>query len=214
MTRSKSWSASLEDSVFALGAATRECQRAYQAAVLAKAHVDLDRIRLVDGDVALRAPGFTAEHEPHLAALGRIGDVQLKAQFQLAALYEEAARAYAHGANWAVRQVQHGLQPARVEVKVDGDGRYLLDEGMPTLALDRYAEAAALESARRTYERYLAAGATAVEISQQAYIADHEAGQMHQALDTAAGVPDAAYAYGVLAEGALRFALNTRSTRE
>ncbi|MET9815284.1 hypothetical protein [Streptomyces sp. NPDC006355] len=212
MTRNKSWSASLEDSVFALGAAARECQRAYQAAVLAKGHVDLDRVRLLDGNVALRAPGYIAEHEPHLAALSRIGDVQVKTQFRLKELYEESARAYAHGANWAVRQVQDGQQPARVEVKVDADGRYLIDEWMPALVLDRYAEAAAVESARKAYEWCLTAGATAEVISQQGYIADHEAGQMHQALDIAAGLPDAAYAYGVLAEGALRFAI-TQSPR-
>jgi hypothetical protein len=209
MTR-KSWSASLEDSVYALGAAARECQRAYQAAVLAKGHVDLDRIRLLDGNVALRHPTYTGEQEPHLAALSRVGDVQLKAQFQLKALYEDAARAYAHGGNWAIRQVQGGECPARVEIRVDADGHYLLDGLMPALDLGRYANATAVESARKTYEMCLDAGAVAESIEAQSYIADHEAGQMHQALDIAAGLPDAAYAYGVLAESALRFAITQR----
>ncbi|MEU0459569.1 hypothetical protein ABZ322_43125 [Streptomyces sp. NPDC006129] len=208
----KSWSASLEDSVYALGAAARECQRAYQAAVLAKGHVDLDRVRLLDGSVALRAPGFTSEHEPHLAALSRIGDVQLKTQFELKALYERTARAYAHGANWAIRQVQNGKSPACVVISVDGDGHYLIDEMMPALQLGPYTEAAAVEAARGKYEWCRAAAATAEGFGRQTYIADDEASEMHQALDIAAGLPDAAYAYGVLAEAALRFTI-THSTR-
>ena len=72
--RTQPWTASLQDSVYALGAAARECQAAYRAAVIAKGHVDLDRIRLLDGKVLRRDTGYTGEQEPHLAALSRIGD--------------------------------------------------------------------------------------------------------------------------------------------
>ncbi|MFB7597215.1 hypothetical protein [Streptomyces sp. NPDC056160] len=209
------WNTSLEDSVFALGVAARECQSASQAAALAKGHFDLDRIRLHDGKVQRRASGYTAEQEPHLAALSRISKALLDHGFQLQRLYEEAARAYAHGANWAVRQVLAGQQPAHVELRVASDGsHYVLADTMPTLQLDRYAKASGLEAARRRYERCLVAGFEAEGIGSQEYVADHEATAMHEALDIAAGTADAAYAYGVQAESALHFALNMRATRE
>ncbi|MDX5569362.1 hypothetical protein PYK79_47305 [Streptomyces sp. ID05-04B] len=213
--RNKSWDASLADSVFALGAAARECRTAHQAAVIATSHVDLDRLRLLDGKVARRHTGYTGEQEPHLAALSRIGQIQLQTQQSLNRLYEEAARAYAHGANWAVQQVLSGAEPAAVQLEVTTDGgHYVLEDGMPVLTLDRYAGATALDAARRAYERCIVAGFEAEGIADQDYISDHDAGQMHESLDVAAGLPDAAYAYGVLAEGAVRFAINTRASRE
>ncbi|CUW29658.1 hypothetical protein [Streptomyces reticuli] len=209
--RTLPWHDSLTDSVYALGAAARECQTAYQAAVIAKKHVDLDRIKLLDGQVDRRHPGYTTEQEPHFAALSRIGTIQLKTQQTLQRLYEETALAYAHGANWAVRQVRSGEQPARVAFAVDTDSA--CEFGLlPELQLGRYAGEAALERARSAYERCLAAGAEAEDIGRQAYIADHEANTMHAALDVAVGLADAAYAYGVQAERALTFALTTRAS--
>ncbi|MFJ4322212.1 hypothetical protein ACIP3A_03700 [Streptomyces tricolor] len=206
--RTLPWDDSLTDSVYALGAAARECQTAHQAAVIAKEHVHLDRIKLLDGTVDRRHPGYTTEQEPHLTVLSQIGTIQLNTKHQLQRLYTEAALAYAHGANWAVRQVQSGEQPAHVAFTVDATGAS--DFGpLPELKLDRYAGEAALERARRAYERCLAAGAEAEDIDRQAYIADHEASAMHAALDIAAGLADAAYAYGVQAERALSFALTT-----
>jgi hypothetical protein len=208
------WNASLEDSVYALGAAARECQAAYQATVLAKRNVDLDRIRLLDGKVTHRTPSYTTEQEPHLTALSRIGTALLENEFLLRRLYEEAAQAYAHGATWAAQQVLSGQQPARVEFETDGRGAYVFAQFVPVLKLDRYAKTNALEAARRAYERCLVAGFEAEGIASQDYVADHEATEMQQALDVADGLPDAAYAYGVLAESALHFAINTRSSRE
>ncbi|WP_320784144.1 hypothetical protein [Streptomyces sp. CRN 30] len=213
MTRTRSWTASLQDSVFALGAAARETQRAYQAAVIAADHVDLDRLRLLDGRVLRRDAGSTG-HEPHLGALSRINDLQLNHMFRLKDLYTEAARAYAHGTTWAVRQVQAGQRPEHVVLAVGDDGHYLFPATVAPLQLDRYAGAAAVGAARARYERCLDAGDTAEEIDAQAYVPDHEAGQLHQALDIAAGLPDAAYAYGVAAEGALHYAINTRPADE
>ncbi|MFI5685858.1 hypothetical protein [Streptomyces sp. NPDC051636] len=207
--RTLSWEASLTDSVYALGAAARECQRAYQAAVIATGHVDLDRIKLLDGKVDRRNPGYSSDQEPHLAALSRIGSIQLETQHRLGRLYTGAAQAYAHGANWAVRQVQAGEQPTRVRFEVDTEGA--CDFGlMPELQLGRYSGAAAVQQARRAYERCLAADAE--DLGGRSYLEDHEAGAMHAALDVTAGLPDIAYAYGVQAESALHFALNTRST--
>ncbi|WP_330349621.1 hypothetical protein [Streptomyces sp. NBC_00582] len=210
-TRTQSWTVSLQDSVYALGAAARECQAAHRAAAIAHRHVDLDRIRLLDGKVLCRHVSYTGEQEPHLTSLSRIGDVQMKAEQRLNRLYEEAARAYAHGANWAVRQVLSGQQPAHVELKVDADGLFVLGETMPVLQLDRCASASALEAARRTYERCIVAGFEAEGIASQDEIADYEAGEMHAALDVAAGLPDAAYAYGELAEGAVHWAISNRA---
>jgi hypothetical protein len=213
-TTARSWTMSLEDSVFALGAAARECQTAARAAAITTGHYDLDRLRLLDGKVLNAHPGFTGEQEPHLAALSRIGTVQLRTKHELERLYAQAAEAYAHGANWAVRQVQSGKQPTQVTLKVDADGTYVFDGSPLALDLDRFVQAKAVEAARRAYERCLVAGWEAEGIARQDYIADFEAGQMHGALDIAAGLPDAAYAYGVLAEAALRWALTTSAARQ
>lgn len=210
----RTWTMSLEDSVFALGAAARECQSAAQAAAITTGHYDLDRLRLLDGKILTGHPGFTGEQEPHLTALGRIGTVQLRTQHELERLYTQAAEAYAHGANWAVRQVQAGEQPVHVTLKVDSDGSYIIDGSLPALDLDRFVQAKAVEAARRTYERRLVAGWEAEGIGRRDYVSDHEAGEMHAALDLAGGLPDAAYAYGILAESALRWALTTSVSRQ
>ncbi|MEU9149166.1 hypothetical protein AB0D59_01095 [Streptomyces sp. NPDC048417] len=209
------WTHTLEDSVSALGAAARECQAAARAAALTNGQYDLDRLRLHDGKIMRGRPAFSGEQEPHLAALSRIGSIHLKTRHELERLYEDAARAYAHGANWAVLAVQAGEQPAHVLLKVDAaDSAYDFDDYMPTLSLDRFSQGPAVEAARRVYERCIVAGYEAEGIGRQAYIADHEATEMHAAIDAAAGLPDAAYAYGVLAESALRYTLTTAVNRQ
>ncbi|MEU5274186.1 hypothetical protein AB0G77_38055 [Streptomyces hygroscopicus] len=47
----------------------------------------------------------------------------------------------------------------------------------------------------------------AAYLDAQPQLSDHEAGELHEAIDAATGVTDAAYAYGQLAESTLRFAL-------
>ncbi|MEV0475505.1 hypothetical protein [Streptomyces prunicolor] len=212
---SQPWTMSLEDSVFALGAAARECQAAARAAAVTTSHYDLDRLRLLDGKVMRRRQAYTGEQEPHLAALSRIGQAQLQTKHQLERLYEETAQAYAHGANWAVRTVKAGEQPAHVVLKVDHvDDSYEFSASMPTLDLERFSQSVQLQAARRVYERCIVAGYEAEGIDRQAYISDHEAGEMHTALNIAAGLPDAAYAYGVLAEAALRWTLTNSVNRQ
>ncbi|MET9099995.1 hypothetical protein [Streptomyces antibioticus] len=205
------WTHTLTDSVYALGAAAREHQAAYRAAVLAQAHVDLDRLRLLNGKVTITSAG-RGEQEPHLAALNRIGDVLSEARDQLERLYTNAAEAYAHGAQWAAREVLLGKEPAHVELYVGENGLYRVPEYVPVLPVEKFSNGKALEAARRRYERCLVAGYEAEGIGSQEYVSDHDAGVMHEALDIAAGLADAAYAYGVLAEGAVHFAINTRQT--
>lgn len=209
------WNRSLEDSVFALGAAARECQTAARAAAIATGHYDLDRLRLLDGKVQRRRPAYTGEQDPHLAALSQIGRIQLHAQHGLMRLYEQTAQAYAHGGNWAICAVRAGQQPGHVVLAVDAnDNSYEFPAFMATLDLQGYARTAQIEAARRAYERCTSAGCEAEEIDSQDYVSDHEAGEMHAALDIAAGLPDAAYAYGVLAEGALRWVLTNTVDRQ
>ncbi|WP_217545608.1 hypothetical protein [Streptomyces sp. GbtcB6] len=211
---SQPWTMSLEDSVFALGAAARECQAAARAATITTGQYDLDRLRLLDGKVKRRRTAYTGEQEPHLAALSRIGQVQLQTKHQLERVYEEAARAYAHGANWSVLAVRAGEQPAHVVLTVDDvDDSYDFDAYMPKLDF-AFSGSAQLEAARRAYERCIVAGYEAEGIGRQEYVSDHEAGEMHAALDVAAGLSDAAYAYGVLAEGALRWTLTNSVNRQ
>ncbi|MER7930524.1 hypothetical protein ABTY96_46700 [Streptomyces sp. NPDC096057] len=208
------WTRSLEDSMFALGGAARECQAAARAAALTTGHYDLDRLRLLDGKILRRHPAYTGEQDPHLAALSQIGRIQLHAQHRLERLYEEATRAYAHGGNWAIGAVLAGERPAYVVLPVTADNAYDLGTYMPTLALERYSQAAQLEAARRAYERCITARCEAEEIDGQDYVSDHDAGEMHAALDIAAGLPDAAYAYGLLAESALRWTLTNTVDRQ
>lgn len=157
MTNPMPWFETLTDSVYALGAAAREAQRAARTAELAREAYDLDRLRPVDGEVRLdgRDPS-SVPFRPHDAALFTIGDALMEQANKLRTLYTQAAEGYAYGTAWAICE----------------------DAGL--------------------FAEYL---------DERPQLSDHEAGELHEAIDTATGAPDAAYAYGQLAESALHFAL-------
>ncbi|MBW8088492.1 hypothetical protein IGW14_10710 [Streptomyces hygroscopicus subsp. hygroscopicus] len=213
MTSPMPWFETLTDSVYALGAAAREAQRAARTAELARDAYDLDRLRPVDGEVRLdgRAPGGVP-FRPHDAALFTIGDVLMDQAHKLRTLYSQAAEGYAYGTAWAILRVLEGQQPDAVQLGRSREGFYVIPGELSPLpplmpGLERWNGYNKLVHAHARWAICEEAGLFAEYLDEQPQLSDHEAGELHEAIDTATGVPDAAYAYGQLAESALRFAL-------
>ncbi|MFF4210710.1 hypothetical protein ACFYZE_15410 [Streptomyces sp. NPDC001796] len=213
MKTTLAWFDSLTDSVFALGAAAREAQRAARAAELERDAYSPDRIRLLDAAVHVdgRDPG-SVPFRPHDAAVFAIGDTLSKTARALRELYLNTALAYGYGTAWAILRVLDGQQPAAVHLRRTVDGHYMLPAELcpvpPAMpALERWNGYATFERARLHLVECDAAGMHADFLGDQSELSDHEAAELHTALDVAAGEADAAYAYGVRAESALHFAL-------
>jgi hypothetical protein len=207
------WFESLADSVYALGAAAREAQRAYRAAEIAQQHYDLDRLRPIDGEVALddRVPS-TIPFRPHDDALFRIGNTLQEQTNALRRLYAQTADAYAYGTTWAILRVLDGHQPATVSLGRTSEGYSIIPGELCPVPLmprlERWNNYPKFVHARAQMLRCEEAGNYADYLDEQPHLSDHQAGEFHDALDTASNLPDAAYAYGVLAESALRVAWN------
>ncbi|ROQ31949.1 hypothetical protein EDD98_0916 [Streptomyces sp. PanSC19] len=205
------WFESLTDSVFALGAAARETRTAHQAAQAAAAQYDLGRIRLLDGAVTIPGPpSFPVR--PHDRAVMGIGKALQECRDRMERLYTEAALGYAYGTAWAILRVLDDQEPPRVELGLTAEGHLTIPGELapipPTIeGLYRWRDNAKLEQARQRWWECDSAGEYASALDDEDYLADHEAYEMHQAYDEARGLADAAYAYGVLAESALRYAL-------
>ncbi|MCQ4080771.1 hypothetical protein NGB36_09180 [Streptomyces sp. RB6PN25] len=125
----------------------------------------------------------------------------------------QTAEAYAYGTAWAILRVLDGQQPAAVRLGRNTEGFFIIPGELcpvpPTFeALKRWNKWEKFTAARAAMERCEYAGCYADSLADCRYLADHEAAAMHEALDEAAGLPDAAYDYGVLAESAIHFALN------
>ncbi|MFD7980844.1 hypothetical protein [Streptomyces sp. NPDC059071] len=204
------WFETLTDSVYALGAAAREARTAHQAAQAARAQYDLDRVRLLDGEVAVT--GRRSLSRPHDQAVMRIGDALRECENHMARLYDRGAASYAYGTAWAILRVLDGQEPPHAEVGWSENGSLTIPSELCPIppqitGLERWRDNDRLEKARLRWWDCDSAGEYASALSDQEYLADHEAYEMHQAFAEASGMADAAYAYGVLAEAALRFAL-------
>lgn len=213
--RTLPWFETLTDSVYALGEAAREYQHAHRAAVLAKENVQLERRQLHDGKATRRAEHvpvgsyrYGQDYSPHHAAVFSLGDRYSRLEMQLHQEYEHAAVLYASGAAWAIASVQGGGTPALVLFTADDHGvctpHRLEIEG---LTEQRYAGARQLAAAYEALNVRLAAAGYGEDLAEQDHLAEHEVGALHEAMDTAMGIADAAYAYGLLAERAVHFAL-------
>ncbi|MFG3154259.1 hypothetical protein ACGF7W_19695 [Streptomyces sp. NPDC048219] len=207
------WFEDLTDSVRALGEAAREYQLAYTTASTLRAGVDVDRRVLHDGKVAAQPrPGSASivpvSRAPHEQALFALSSHYSAQSAKLLALYENAALCFASGCVWAISHVQAGHNPNGVLFNLGGDRGTLTPwRSLRIDGMDRYAYAKQLAAAYERLAVCLDAAGYAESLDAQDYVSDAEAGWMHEALDVAAGIPDAAYAYGLLAERALQFAL-------
>ncbi|OKK06439.1 hypothetical protein AMK26_10500 [Streptomyces sp. CB03234] len=210
-TKTLHWTDSLTDSVYALWETATEYRTAYLHAYLARHNAEFDRRRIHDGVIGicrrLNDRGDTRHHRraPHFHALSLISDAYRRAERELQQRYEDAALLYASGAAWAIASVQRSETPPVVEF-TEADGQ-LAHHGLEISGLDRYAGAHALRVAYQDLAVKLGAAGYAEDLAAREYLADHEAGELHAALDDAAGIADAAYAYGQLAHKALHFVL-------
>ncbi|WP_328632797.1 hypothetical protein [Streptomyces sp. NBC_00356] len=213
MPKTEPWFESLTDSAFALGAAARETRAAARAAELADAAYDLDRLRPVDGELHLdNRPAGSVPFRPHDAALFAIGGALMTHAHKMQRLYAYAALGYAFGTAWATLRVLEGGQPPAVRLGRSEEGAYFVPGELcpvPPLMpqLERWCDYPKLLAARAKWAHCEEAGDFAEYLDEEPHLSDHDAGQFYIALDTAAGSPDAAYAYGQLAERGLRFAL-------
>ncbi|WP_425244820.1 hypothetical protein [Streptomyces sp. NEAU-NA10] len=207
MKIARPWFEDLEDSVRALGEAAREYQLAYAAARTLSASVEYERRRLDHGKAAGARPNAVpAACEPHADAVFDLVNVYRDHEFKVHALYERAALVFASGCAWAVKTVREGGNPNGVLLPL-GDDHRLMPGLFEIRGLERYARGKQVAGAYERLMTCLDAGAVAEDLDAQEYLADHEAGQLHEALDVAMSTADAAYAYGLLAEGAVRFSL-------
>jgi hypothetical protein len=213
MTATPVWFESLADSVYALGAAAREAQRAARAAELARDSYDLDRLRPVDGHIRFDGrPDSTVPFRPHDNVLFAIGDTLSEQANKLRTLYAQAALGYAYGTAWAITSVLDGQQPDAVRLGRTLKGFYIIPGELcpaPPLmpGLERWNDYPKFVQARVALLLCEEAGIFADCLDEQPCLSDHEVGELHEAIDTASSLPDAAAAYGQLAESALHFAL-------
>ncbi|MFF8980210.1 hypothetical protein ACF08A_25785 [Streptomyces cellulosae] len=212
------WFEHLTDSVRALGYAALEWQHAARAAAVEHgrfANVDNHEGKVL-GTPAPDAPAWQSEslaRRPHMLAVFELRTHYLNAMQATARGYLHAALVFASGAAWAVRQVQEGQQPSRVVMPMDATTRRTLvpgptyGAGFGALEDGRYAGSRRLAGAFNRLTDCLHAGQVAEQLAEQDYLPDHEAAELHDLLDVAEGTADAAYAYGLLVEGALQFVL-------
>lgn len=207
------WRNTLQDSVFALGAACREYRAAQSTAQAALWSIELTRVRPVDGELSI--PG-AYRHRPHDAALWSLEGVYTELNYKIRSGYENKALAYAYGAAWAVRAVLAQQDPSQVEMARKGreyvpphtDLRQLGDELADWTDRHQLAELGA-EVIHREEARALGE-----EPSESDWVPEYEARAIAAAAEYAEGLAEAAYAYGECAERALHFVLIGAQDRE
>jgi hypothetical protein len=211
------WFEHLTDSVRALGEAALEWQHAHRHADLSRALADVQRRTIHDGKVTGQPGPDTrgwdaapATRHPHSNAVFDVQRIYSDLQSSTRVQYESAALLFASGAAWAVRTVRAGETPACVVLPLAEDRRLVpgaLDADIDALKEARLSTAPRIAAAHRRLTDCLHAGSVGQEISEQDYVSDHEASQMYECWEIAAGTADAAYAYGLLVEQALGFVL-------
>lgn len=208
------WFEHLTDSVRALGEAAYEWQLADQTARLLEAGVDMGRRNLHEGKILVQGSagrGWDSNPRrfgPHEHAVMDLQKIYMDHRHVTRRNYEHAALLFASGAARAIAEVRAGEQPPRVPFTLDADRTPLIG-GYQIGDLGNYAGRNALTAA---YERVLRMDQAREDAEEIAGRDDHEvserdAGDMFDGWAIAEGLPDAAYAYGRLAEGALRFVL-------
>lgn len=208
--KTQHWTESLFDSVYALYETAREFQTAHRAAQLATLTVDFDRRQLHAGRIAMEgrtnAYGRTFTRAPHEEAASVLSRLYSTTESTAHRYYEGAALLYASGAAWAIRSVQGGNAPAVIAFQIDDDGDPV-PHAMNIPGLETYAGGPELDAAYNRVRDCLDAAEHAEDLAGRDYVADHEASEMFRAGDVAAGLAEAAFAYGLLAQRALNFVL-------
>ncbi|MEU8196370.1 hypothetical protein AB0C10_21540 [Microbispora amethystogenes] len=209
------WYVTLKAGVSALGEAARTYRDAYRAAEAMASITYAPRVEVHEGRVTGQpgpeARGWEAKPkslEPHGRAVFEVSSLNQHHADELKSRYEDAALRYASGAASAIRMVQAGETPARPVLPLNAERRLEwggLEIEVPAEA--RYAGAEKLTAAYATLSHLLGQRQYAEDLSAQEYLADHEAGWMHDAWHEAEGIADAAYAYGCLAHRAVHFVL-------
>ncbi|WP_326677664.1 hypothetical protein [Streptomyces sp. NBC_01237] len=208
------WTESLFDSVYALYETAREYQTAHRAAQVAVQTVDVDRRKLHEGRVALRGLRGRADADyyrtrrtsPHEKAVFGLYGLYSRSESELRHRYDEAAHLFASGAAWAVGAVQGGETPDVVEFNTD-EASAPTRHQLSITGLGRYAGAGELTAAYDQWYAHMCAAEYAEDLAGRDYVSDHEAGQMHDAIGSALGLADSAFAYGLLAQRAVSFVL-------
>ncbi|MGI3230595.1 hypothetical protein ACRJ4B_49925 [Streptomyces sp. GTA36] len=208
------WFEHLVDSVRALGEAACEWQLADQTARLLEAGVQMDRRTLHEGKITVQGSqgrGWDSnprQFGPHEHAVMDLQKVYMEHRFVTRRRYEHAAMLFASGAARAIAQVQAGEQPKRVLFTLDAD-RTPMVGGYKIGDLGNYVNAQKIAVAYEQVLRMDQAAEYAEEIAgrDDHEVSERDAGDMFEAGEIAQGLPDAAYAYGRLAEGALQFVL-------
>lgn len=131
---------------------------------------------------------------------------------RMAELYDDAAAAYAFGAAWAIGRVLDGRQPPLVELGRQADGRTEIpDELFPVppafKGLDGWGELNKFEQARAELDRVGDLWAYVRGLDEPDIPDTFDLLDVNEKL---AAAPDAAFAYGQIAESALTFALLDR----
>ncbi|MFD4000882.1 hypothetical protein [Streptomyces rubiginosohelvolus] len=212
------WTESLFDSVYALYKTAREYQLAHRATQLLAAQAEFDRHKPHEGRITLErhaaGHGHPVMKEPHTDALFDLGRIHGDAASEMHRRYEEAALLFASGAAWAVRSVQLGHTPPTVTFQTDQYERPV-QHRLSITGLTNYAGTELLNTSYELLVHRLSASDRAVHLAEQRNLVDHEAGEFHDAVDTAMGIADSAFSYGLLAQKAVNFVLlEPRRARE
>lgn len=208
-TTAAPWYLTLTESVHSLGAAAREYRVALQTAEYG-VHRTAPYRDQHTGELA--APGGL-HHRPHEMAQTVISDLFADVEERLRAQYENTARAYAHGAAWAICSVLAGRKPARVVLPHEW-GRYVVAgevaefrTGLLGWSCWERLDARRMELARRETAREVADALLAEQD-----FTEPESATLTAARDTADGLALAAMDYGELAQSALQCAIDRART--
>ncbi|MEV5688603.1 hypothetical protein AB0L68_36405 [Streptomyces sp. NPDC052164] len=212
------WTESLVDSVYGLYEAANEYRTAHRAAQLQAATVDRIRRMTYEGRIALEGrptvSGRTFTRAPHGQALSVLSRLYGTVEAETQGRYEEAALLYASGAAWAVRAVLEGKEPPAVAFWTDDHGDPA-PHSLEIPGLQTWADGPGLDAAYDALVRCTRAAEYTEELGDREPLNDHESAEIHRANTEAAGIADAAFAYGLLGQRAVSYALiGARRTRE
>ncbi|MFF2651694.1 hypothetical protein [Streptomyces sp. NPDC058045] len=201
------WFDSLTASVHALGAAAREYRMAHQAAQATAWQYDPSRLRPTPGSVHVVGRHYLP---PHDNALWTLRELHAATERRTKEFYENTALAYAYGAAAATTAVLDGECPCHLTFE-RRDLSYVLDgatlpEDLPA-ALGDWPDGPNLAALREIVTEHLRARQAVRELSFYEDLSDCADAEFAEASEYAAGLADAAYAYGAAAERALQFVL-------